>query len=161
RNTFLAKHLNVEIGQAHRNNRWAGVDFWARQEDPSLTLESLLDRSEVVVVGIDGGGLDDLFGLAVVGRDAETKDWLVWWHAWCQAGVLARRKSLGSQIRDCERDGDLTIVDDELADISQIIEVIADISQRGLLASVAVDPPGLGEMIEALDEIGVTQEAGN
>lgn len=161
RNTFLAKHLNVEIGQAHRNNRWAGVDFWARQEDPSLTLESLLDRSEVVVVGIDGGGLDDLFGLAVVGRDAETKDWLVWCHAWCHEGVLDRRKSIASQLRDFERDGDLTIVDDELADISQIIEVIDDISQRGLLASVAVDPAGLGEMIEALDGIGVTQEAGN
>lgn len=161
RNTFLAKHLNVEIGQAHRNNRWAGVEFWARQEDPSLTLESLLDRSEVVVVGIDGGGLDDLFGLAVVGRDAETKDWLVWCHAWCHEGVLDRRKSIASQLRDFERDGDLTIVDDELADISQIIEVIDDISQRGLLASVAVDPAGLGEMIEALDEIGVTQEAGN
>ena len=161
RNTFLAKHLNVEIGQAHRNNRWAGVDFWERQEDPSLTLESLLDRSEVVVVGIDGGGLDDLFGLAVVGRDAETKDWLVWCHAWCHEGVLDRRKSIASQLRDFERDGDLTIVDDELADISQIIEVIDDISQRGLLASVAVDPAGLGEMIEALDEIGVTQEAGN
>lgn len=161
RNTFLAKHLNVEIGQAQRNNRWAGVDFWARQEDPSLTLESLLDRSEVVVVGIDGGGLDDLFGLAVVGRDEKTKDWLVWCHAWCHEGVLDRRKSIASQLRDFERDGDLTIVDDELADISQIIEVIDDISQRGLLASVAVDPAGLGEMIEALDEIGVTQEAGN
>ena len=161
RNTFLAKHLNVEIGQAQRNNRWAGVDFWERQEDPSLTLESLLDRSEVVVVGIDGGGLDDLFGLAVVGRDSETKDWLVWCHAWCHEGVLDRRKSIASQLRDFERDGDLTIVDDELADISQIIEVIDDISRRGLLASVAVDPAGLGEMIEALDEIGVTQEAGN
>lgn len=161
RNTFLAKHLNVEIGQAQRNNRWAGVDFWERQKDPTLTFEGVLSRSEVVVVGIDGGGLDDLFGLAVVGRDAETKDWLVWCHAWCHEGVLDRRKSIASQLRDFERDGDLTIVDDELADISQIIEVIDDISQRGLLASVAVDPAGLGEMIEALDEIGVTQEAGN
>lgn len=41
------------------------------------------------------------------------------------------------------------------------MEIISDIKARGLLASVAVDPAGLGEMIEALAEIEVTQEAGN
>lgn len=48
-----------------------------------------------------------------------------------------------------------------MKDISEIVEIISDIKARGLLASVAVDPAGLGEMIEALAEIDVTQEAGN
>jgi len=161
RNVFLAKHLNIEIGQNLMANRWPGADFWPKRVEPDLTLESLLSVCEVCVVGIDGGGLDDLFGLSVIGRHHETRDWLVWSHAWCHEGVLERRKSIASKLRDFERDGDLTIVKDELGDISQIIEIIDDIKQRGLLASVAVDPAGLGEMIEALDEIGVTQEAGN
>ncbi len=161
RNTFLAKHLNVEIGMNLRSNRWAGADFWADKADDTLDLESVLDRSEVVVVGIDGGGLDDLFGLTVLGRERGSRDWLSWSHAWCHKGVLERRKSIASKLNDFKRDGLLTIVDDELKDISEIVEIISDIKARGLLASVAVDPAGLGEMIEALAEIEVTQEAGN
>jgi len=160
RNVFLAKHLNVEIGQTLRGDRWAGAEFWPKRVEPDLTLERLLSESEVCVVGIDGGGLDDLFGLSVIGRQRDTRDWLAWSHAWCHVGVLDRRKSIASQLRDFERDGDLTIVQDELDDITQIIEIIEEIKQRGLLACVAVDPAGLGEMIEALAEIEVTQEAG-
>ncbi|WCK15413.1 terminase large subunit [Agrobacterium tumefaciens] len=161
RNTFLAKHLNVEIGMNLRSNRWAGADFWADKADAGIDLESVLERSEVVVVGIDGGGLDDLFGLTVLGRERGSRDWLSWSHAWCHKGVLERRKSIASKLNDFKRDGLLTIVDDELKDISEIVEIISDIKACGLLASVAVDPAGLGEMIEALAEIEVTQEAGN
>ena len=161
RNVFLAKHLNVEIGMNLRSNRWAGADFWADRADAGIDLESILERSEVVVVGIDGGGLDDLFGLTVLGRERGSRDWLSWSHAWCHKGVLERRKSIASKLQDFARVGLLTIVDDELDDISGIIEIISDIKARGLLASVAVDPAGLGEMIEALAEIDVTQEAGN
>ncbi|MDX0572164.1 terminase large subunit [Sinorhizobium medicae] len=160
RNTFLAKHLNIEIGMNLRSNRWAGADFWDVRADPDLTLDYILNTCEVIVTGIDGGGLDDLFGLSVVGRHRGTRDWLSWSHAWCHVGVLDRRKSIASKLRDFERARELTIVDDELKDISEIIEIISDIKQRGLLASVAVDPAGLGEMIEALAEIGITVENG-
>lgn len=161
RNVFLAKHLNIEIGLNLRANRWPGSEFWRRAEDASLAgLETVLDRSEVVVVGIDGGGLDDLFGLSVLGRERETKRWLSWSHAWCHEGVLQRRKSIAAQLEDYRKRGELTIVDDELADISGIVEIIADIKDRGLLAAVAVDPAGLGEFTDALAEIEITAENG-
>lgn len=158
--THLAKHLNVEIGMNLRANRWAGADFWPHRAEQDLTFESLLEQSEVVVVGLDGGGLDDLYGFAAVGRHKQTRDWLVWTHAWCHKGVLERRKSIASRLRDFERGGELTIVDDELDDISSIVERIDEVNQRGLLAAVAVDPASLGEMIEALAEVGITQEGG-
>lgn len=160
RNVFLAKHLNVEIGMNLLANRWPGADFWSRGQDEGITLQSLLDRCEVIVPGIDGGGLDDLFGLNVTGRDRETKDWLSWSHAWCHKGVLERRKSIATVLEDFRRRGDLTIVDDELDDISSIIEIIKDIKDRGLLACVAVDPAGLGEFADALAGIGITAENG-
>lgn len=158
---FAAKHLNVQIGINLRANRWPGAEFWARQSDRDLTLETVLDRSECVVVGVDGGGLDDLFGLVVLGRDRETKHWLCWARAWCHKGVLERRQSIAATLRDFERAGELTIVDDKLEDMSEIVNIIADIHERGLLASVAVDPAGLGEFVDDLAQIGVTQEAGN
>lgn len=159
--SFLAKHLNVEIGLSLRANRWPGAEFWDSRAEPQLSFSHLLDRSEVVVVGVDGGGLDDLYGFSAIGRDKITRDWLVWCHAWCHVGVLTRRKSIASRLRDFEVDGDLTIVTDALEDLSEIVGLINEVKERGLLAAVAVDPAGLGELIEALDEIGVRQEAGN
>lgn len=159
RATFLAKHLNVEIGMNLRSNRWPGADFWAGR-GAKLTFEAVLERSEVVAVGIDGGGLDDLFGLCVLGRCRETKHWLAWHHAWAHESVLERRKGIASRLRDFERDGDLTIVDDELADISQIIERIDEIKKRGLLAAVACDPAGIGAFVDALAEIDITPDNG-
>ena len=160
RATFLAKHLNVEIGMNLRANRWPGADYWSKRADNALSLEATLEQSEVVVVGLDGGGADDLFGVAVVGRHKDTKDWLAWHHAWCHKDVLERRKSIASRLKDFEAEGTLSIIGDEMDDVRQIAELVQDINQRGLLASVAADPAGLGEMIDALAEVGVTPESG-
>ncbi|ARC37887.1 terminase large subunit [Paracoccus yeei] len=160
RATFLAKHLNVEIGMNLRANRWPGADFWAGRADKTLTYETLMERSEVVVIGVDGGGLDDLFGVCLLGRDKETKDWLAFGRAWCHKGVLERRKSIAARLRDFEREGTLTILDDELGDISAIVEIAQDLKARGKLASVAADPAGLGEMIDALADVEITPENG-
>lgn len=156
--TFLAKHLNVEIGMNLRANRWPGADHWAARGKPEITFDYILKNCDVVVPGIDGGGLDDLFGLTLIGRHKTTRSWICWSHAWCHDGVLERRKSIASVLRDFEKAGELTIVDDALGDISGIIDIIAKVKEAGLLACVAVDPAGLGPMVEALDEIGVTQE---
>lgn len=165
RRTFLAKHLNVEIGMNLRANRWPGADYWQKGETPDIgcTLSDLgafLDMCEVVVPGIDGGGLDDLYGLTLVGRHKVTKDWISWTHAWAHVGVLERRKSIAPRLLDFKKAGELTIVSDALEDISAIIEIIRDIKDRGLLACVAADAAGLGEMVESLAEIGVTDDAG-
>ncbi|MDQ5959855.1 MAG: hypothetical protein QG592_935, partial [Pseudomonadota bacterium] len=157
---LASQHFNVEIGLSLMSDRWTGADFWERRADPSITLDALLARSEVVVIGIDGGGLDDLFGLAVLGRDAATKDWLLWSHAWCHVGVLERRKSIASRLQEFASDGDLTIVDDELDDVTQIVDVARRVLDEGILGAVAVDPAGLGELVDAMAAIDVTQDNG-
>ncbi len=43
-----------------------------------ISLDDILLRADVVTVGIDGGGLDDLLGMYVIGRDRETREWLGW-----------------------------------------------------------------------------------
>lgn len=161
RNVFLAKHLNVEIGMNLRSNRWAGADFWSKRVDPDLTFETLIERSEVIVVGIDGGGLDDLFGLTVLGREAVTKNWLAWSHAWAHDSVLERRKSIASKIHDYAGKGELTIVADSLDDIDEIVTIVQQVDESGKLVSVCVDPAGIGELVDALGRIGVTADNGN
>jgi phage terminase large subunit-like protein len=116
----LAKHLNVQIGLALRADRWSGVDFWEHQAVTGLTLEEVLKRSEVVTVGIDGGGLDDLLGLAVVGREKGTGNWLAWTHAWAHPIALERRKSEASKYAEFQKDGDLTVIEALPGDVSQV-----------------------------------------
>lgn len=157
-NVFLSKHLNIEILQNMNANRWVGAEFWIKAGREYITFEHILATSDLICVGIDGGGLDDLFGFSMIGRHKVTGAWQCWSHAWAHRGVLERRKSIASRLEDFAREGSLTIVDDELTDLSDIIEHIRLIKQANLLSRVAVDPAGLGEMIEALADIDVTQD---
>lgn len=180
----LSKHLNVEIGAGFKNNAWPGAAYWPKRRDPELSalrdfdaLLALLDRCEICVIGVDGGGLDDLFGLTALGREkveteiaVKTRDgkttmrrvkrWLSWSHAWCHEGVLELRKSIAPRLRDFADEGDLTIVGDELSDMSDIVEIVQTVLDAGLLGKVAVDPAGLGGFVEALRAIDVTVESG-
>jgi phage terminase large subunit-like protein len=124
---WASQHLNVEIGLALHANRWRGADYWLGAADRSLTLAALLERSEVITIGIDGGGLDDLLGLAVLGRCRTTRDWLLWTHAWCQRDVLELRKDIAERLADFERAGDLTLCDDatqDVKDVANLVELI-------------------------------------
>lgn len=152
---WASQHLNLEIGLALRSDRWAGADYWEKAVEPRLTLEAILERSDVVVVGEDGGGLDDLHGLAVLGRERETRKWLAWCHAWCHVSVLERRKSEASKLLDFAQAGELTIVDDLGEDITDIVEIVKRVEDAGLLAQVGVDPVGIAALVDALDEIGI------
>lgn len=156
---FYAKRLNVEIGIKLRGDRWPGAEHWKSREDIALTKAEILRRSEVIVIGADGGGLDDLFGLNLLGRCATTKHWLSWTHAWCHESVLKRRMSIAGTLEGFEKDGDLTISRGEvLNDIPAIVNIVQEVIDLGLLSCVAVDPASLGELVDALAEIGVTQD---
>jgi phage terminase large subunit-like protein len=156
---FMAKHGNIEIGLNLRSDRWAGADFWEAQgKYPKLTLKDLLDRSEVVDVGIDGGGLDDLLGLAVVGRDKNTREWLTWTHAWAHPSVMERRKSEAPRFHDFAKDGNLTLVSDMGQDVDDVAQIVAQINDAGLLDKIGVDQSGLGGIMDALIEADIDPE---
>ncbi len=184
-----AKFLNVQAGMAQRADGWAGAEVWDRGVDKSMTLESLLDRSEVVTIGLDGGGLDDLLGAGVVGREKVTKRWLGWAHALISTIGLYRRKANLNEYRKFIAAGDLTVfrfhnkdaesaetdpdvaallsefppqfsIEGELPfDIKFIVDLVERIRDRGLLAQVGVDAAGIGAIVDALAGIGVTQDA--
>jgi phage terminase large subunit-like protein len=147
---FVAKHLNVEVGISLRSNRWAGADYWEQQGTAGLSLDDVLKRSEVVVAGIDGGGMDDMLGLAVVGREIGTGNWLAWSHAWLHEIALERRKSEASRYRDFEADGDLTICGNDGSDIEDLADIVAQCEESGLLDNLGVDQAGIGLIVDAL-----------
>jgi len=152
---FVAKHLNVEIGLALMSDRWAGADYWEQQGTAGLTLDELLRRCEVVVVGIDGGGLDDLLGMAVMGRESATGNWLHWGHAWAHPSVMERRKAEAQRLRDFSADGDMTIVERIGDDVQDVADLVLRVEQSGLLDKIGVDAVGIGAIVDALVERGI------
>lgn len=155
---FLAKHLNVEIGLNLRSDRWAGADFWETQADKRVTLDYMLDNSEVITVGIDGGGLDDMLGFAAIGRERETGRWLLCNHAWIHPLALERRKQEASRYGDFETDGDLSIINELPDDVSEVAEMVSRIYETGMLAGVGLDPEKTHKvMFQALVNAGIPE----
>lgn len=159
---FLAKHGNVEIGMNLRSDRWAGADYWERAGLQPVTFEELIEQSEVIDVGIDGGGLDDLLGFCALGRvpgeDEEKKRWLVFSKAWANELVLERRKSEAARFHDFAAAGDLVITDYVGQDVEQVCDIVSQIEASGKLDKVGIDPGGIGGILDGLVEAGVPQE---
>lgn len=155
---FLAKHLNIEIGLNLRTDRWAGVDFWEPQIRP-VTFTDILQRAEVATVGIDGGGLDDLLGLYVIGRDKNTREWIGWGHAWAHEIAVRRRKSEESRFNDFVKAGDLTIVKRVGQDTEEVAEYVSRINDAELLDKIGIDPSGVGQILDALVEAEIPEDS--
>lgn len=156
---WATQHLNVEVGLALHSNRWVGADFWQANADPELvSLEEILSRSEVATIGIDGGGADDLLGLAVIGRCKDTKDWLLWAKAWAHQTVLTRRKEIVPLLEEFEKLGQLTICTDPTQDLREVAEIASMVNDWGLLpetAGIGLDPAGVAALIDELAGAGI------
>jgi len=168
---FLAKHLNIQIGVSAKAQAWAGADFWEAAAG-EVTLDIILEKSEVIEIGIDGGGLDDLLGLAVIGREAiavkgheirkgdvitrkpDTVEhrWLVWTRAWAHGIALERRKSEAPKYHDFAKDGDLIIVEEIGQDIKQAGDIVRKCDASGLLDRIGVDQAGIGAIVDELEQ---------
>ncbi|NBN78688.1 terminase large subunit [Microvirga tunisiensis] len=154
---FASQHLNVEVGQSLGG--WRGSHYWAKQRLPELSsLDALLEMSEVVTVGIDGGGLDDLLGVSVLGRHKVTQHWLCWSHAFAQRDVLLLRQEIAQALQDFERDGDLTFCDDATSDIAGVADICRRVRDSGLLPDkygVGLDPMGVAALVDELARSGI------
>lgn len=155
---WCSQHLNIEIGVALQSDRWAGADYWEGSIDKTLTLEELLSRSEVVVAGIDGGGLDDLLGLCFIGRERETRRWLAWHRTWVHSSVLKLRQAAAPALEDFRNAGELIIVDDMTEAFAQVAADVKQVEDSGLLAekgAVGLDPMGVGMIVDALADVEI------
>jgi len=180
---FLAKHLNVEIGMNLSADAWPGAEYW-EQAGVLVTgsIDYLIANCEVITMGVDGGGLDDLLGAAAVGRtkrpewidvpehtDEDTgelipaqtiyeKRWLVWMHGWAHPSVLKRRKDIVSKLRDFAKEGTVTLVSRIGQDTQQLAAMIGKVDKSGLLFQVGFDPSALGGILDAVLHEGVEPE---
>lgn len=156
---WASQHLNVQIGVAISGDGWRGADYWPLQADITLTLDDLIERSEVATVGIDGGGLDDLLGLSVIGREKDTRRWLIWNHAFAHPKVLEIRKDIAAKLLDFQREGSLTFCEVP-EDVARMADFVGQVLDAGLLPeknAVGFDPNNIGAIVESLAARGITE----
>jgi phage terminase large subunit-like protein len=158
---WASQHLNIEVGVAIHGDAWAGALYWDRQATEGLTLDDVLQRSEIVEVGIDGGGMDDMLGLAVLGRERGTGRWLLWTHCWVHRIAFERRKVEAPRLADFVADGTLTVIEDSAArdDARQVADlVVMQVDATGLLDRVGVDAVGIADIRDELVARGFEAE---
>jgi phage terminase large subunit-like protein len=158
---WLSQHLNIEMGVGFADEGWRGADYWEAAAVKQLAdLDEVLERSEVVTFGGDGGGLDDLLAAAVIGRERKTRHWLCWTHAWANRKVIKLRADIASRLHDFEQEGSLTICNVP-EDMNGFGNVFEKVMRSGLLPAknaVALDPNNVAAMIEELSRRGMTDE---
>lgn len=159
---LASQHFNVEIGVG-LGGGWSGALYWKKAGPETFGLEELISRCEVAVLGLDGGGLDDLFGLSVVGRERETKNWLMWFHAWAHPEVLRARKEIAPRLHDFAKAGDLTLLkeDQPTGDIEGATQIAGELLNAGLLpaeAAVGLDTVQVYSILEEMMAIGIDED---
>lgn len=154
----LSKYLNIEVGLALRNDRWAGADFWLESTDPGIAFEWFKDNCEVIDVGIDGGGLDDLLGFAMVGRMNGTDKWAAWVRAWAHPSALQRNLAEKSKMEDFANQGDLVLVKRIGDDVTELCDLVEQVYEWGLMDKIGVDPVGIGAIFDELINRGIPED---
>lgn len=152
---WASQHLNIQIGLGLHGDRWSGAEHWARNAVDGLTLESLLERSEVCTIGVDWGGADDLASLVVVGRDRATRDWLMWQRSWARPSVFERRKGIAGLLREFEAAGELRVVGSGEEQAAEAAEICRRVADAGLLPEengIGLDAAGVALLLDALGE---------
>lgn len=154
---WASQHLNIQLGIGTHSDRWVALDFWPGAKEPA-ELVQIMEQSDVMTAGVDGGGLDDLFGLGVIGRCKVSRVWRGWGRAWAHPEVLERRKDIAPRLRDFAADGDLIICDDPMGDIAGAVDVLAMIHREGLFPEqhgIGLDPFGVAVLVDELAAKGL------
>lgn len=180
---FLAKHLNVEIGMNLRSDAWPGAFYWQPAEvEAAISLQTLIDECEVIAVGIDGGGLDDLLGASFIGRRKKFENilvpehvdevtgktvpattisrqkWLSFSYAWAHPSVLTRRLEIAPRLKDFANAGEMTLVAFMGQDVDELAEMVGQVEESGLLYKIGLDPNCIGGVLDALLQVGVPED---
>jgi phage terminase large subunit-like protein len=159
RRRWASQHLNIQIGLALHSDRWVGADYWEAAGVEWLTLEELLARSEVITAGIDGGGLDDLLGLFLIGREKGTGRWLGWGHAWANESIWKLRPVIAAQLDDLVDAVEVTRCakpNDDVEGVADILERVLDAGLFPESAAVGIDQIGAATLPDVLAQRGFT-----
>jgi phage terminase large subunit-like protein len=156
---LASQHFNVEIGTAQWGDGWPGQRSWESCSHPGMTLEHLIAECEVITMGVDWGGADDLASLAVIGRRTDDKRWMHWTRSWARPSVFKARKAIAGALHDFVGQGDLRIVEtgeDQAAEAAVLMEQVFLSHRLPEENGIGLDVAGIALLVDALEARGMT-----
>lgn len=135
----------------------SAVPHWMAAAREGVTLDHILASAEVVTIGGDWGGADDLAALCVLGRLPD-KTWMAWARAWARPSVFKARPKIAERLRDFERDGDLSVVTTGEEQAAQAADICLRVFEAGLLpetGGIGLDAAGIDLLLDALGSRGL------
>lgn len=159
---FASQHLNVPITGNLSEGRWTAADLWDDAvAEFDITLDELIERSNLLAVGIDAGGLDDLLALAVIGREKDTRRWLHWQRSWVDTAVFDRRPMLKERFDRYEAEGSLVYMDEAEPDkgrreLSELVRSLQDTGKLPPKQTIGMDRIGDKLLPDTMVDNGIT-----
>lgn len=167
--------LNVDPHYNNPPNAWPGARYWdgAIDKDKRLGrpdaegLNALLERCEICVIGIDGGGMYDLLSLYVIGREHDRGVWLGWGHSWCHKGMEQSHPAVWKRLKRFASIGELSVVDycvsldgknDKTLNLDEMSRLVSYINSTGKLipkGGVGVDEGGMPTLADSLHSLSL------
>lgn len=151
-----------ETGNQPRSERWIGSKYWSEGARPAMTLNDIIATADQCVVAFDGGGLDDLLSMSVLGRNAKTRKWMHWSKVWADSDILTLRKEISEPLAGLVAEGDLTLVNDLEAEAFPAIVGLCDqLRQAQLLpdeGGFGMPPDGVSTIVDALIDADFTDD---
>ncbi len=154
---FRSQNLNISPDGTAGADRWLPMADWDRAADDTLDLEALLSESLRVYCGIDRGGLDDLSAIAVLGKTKEGQV-LAWTHQWLSRRGYEKRKTVNNY-DEFVTAGELTLFEDGTSDLSEITEIVRQVSASQKLSLTGIDSYAAPDTSEALIALGAEVES--
>jgi len=131
-------------------DKFLPLSTWDKFIDERSDLDFIVDNAEEIYIGADLGGRDDPSALLVSGVIDDTL------YCWSQQYLHRDGYNMRKEVVEYDvfiESGELNIFDDENFDIDSMHDMVVNMYDTGKLAGVGVDPMGLKEFTENLEEM--------
>lgn len=147
---WASQHLNIQVGMGTQDGRWIAADDWPScKRDGLADLDEIIALSDVMVVGGDVGGSDDLFSFGALGRHRETRHWMFWTHCWCLEKVYDLRPDIAVRLDEYRDAGELTVTDTSQEQVEKFVDLTDRIMEAGRFPkedAIGLDPYGVAAL---------------
>jgi len=147
---FFTQHLNIILTDVIGIDRFMKLSVWGKCIDKTITLAKIKREAVEIYAGVDLGGRDDPSAFMVAGLMENDVILIVCYQYLHNDGYEDRRNTV--EYDKFIDSGELIVSKEESFDMHMMKVLAIDLYNTGKLAGIAVDPMGLKEWVQDLED---------